>query len=95
MFAFIKEKAWRRMSGWRNKLLSRAGKENLLKSVVQALSSYAMSVFALLKLFCEELERMMNYFWSGRQLRSGIQWKKNGLTCVGVRLKGVMLSKIT
>lgn len=30
VFAFIKEKAWKRLHGWRNKILSRASKEILL-----------------------------------------------------------------
>lgn len=38
-FEFIKEKAWNRTKGWRNKMLSNAGKEILLKSVVQTLLS--------------------------------------------------------
>ncbi|XP_073132988.1 uncharacterized protein [Henckelia pumila] len=63
VFDFIKEKAWGRMNGWRNKFLSRAGKEILLKAVVQAIPSYVMSVFALPINLCDELERMMNSFW--------------------------------
>ncbi|XP_073119607.1 uncharacterized protein [Henckelia pumila] len=76
IFAFLKEKAWKRMTGWKNKWLSRAGKEILLKSVVQALPTYVMSVFLLPQMLCSELERMMNSFWWGKtgQSRGGMKW---------------------
>ena len=48
ILSFVKEKGWKRLQGWRNKLLSRAGKEVLLKSVVQSILSHVMQVFALL-----------------------------------------------
>ncbi|KAM7490653.1 hypothetical protein LguiA_033574 [Lonicera macranthoides] len=63
VFAYVKEKACRRMFGWRNKNISRAGKEVLLKSVIQAVPSYMMSVFLLPLSLCDELERMMSSFW--------------------------------
>lgn len=40
VFEFIKEKSWNSMKVWRNKMLSSAGKEILLKSVVKTLPSY-------------------------------------------------------
>lgn len=45
LFNFIKERIRRRIEGWDNKILSRAGKEILIKTVVQELLCYAMSVF--------------------------------------------------
>ncbi|KAM7480035.1 hypothetical protein LguiA_028248 [Lonicera macranthoides] len=67
VFSYVKVKAWRRMFGWRNKNLSRAGKEVLIKSVIQAIPSYIMSVFLLSVNLCDELERMMNNFWWGKK----------------------------
>ena len=66
VFAYIKEKVWRRLCGWNRKLLSPEGKEILLKAVAQAISSFVMSVFLLPTSLCMELERMMNSFWWGR-----------------------------
>lgn len=40
VFSFIKEKVWKRIRSWNSKLLSRAGKAVLLKSVAQAIPSY-------------------------------------------------------
>lgn len=65
IFDFLKDKAWSQMNGWRHKFLSHAGKEVLLKDVVQVIPTYVMSVFYLTLILYEELERMMNSFWWG------------------------------
>ena len=46
-FSYIKDTIWKRIQGWRNKLLSQAGKGVLIKSVAQAIPTYSMSVFRL------------------------------------------------
>ena len=67
IFAFIKDKTWQMINGWKMRLLSKAGKEILLKSVIQSIPSYLMSVFLIPLSLCAELERMMNSFWLGKQ----------------------------
>lgn len=62
VFAIIEEKLKHRIGGWNKKLLSRAGKEVLLKSVAQALPTYTMSIYLLTKSVCENLEKAMNAF---------------------------------
>ena len=46
-FNHIKEWIWTRMQGWKEKLLSQAGKEIMIKAVVQSIPTYSMSVFLL------------------------------------------------
>ena len=36
-FSYIKEKVWQKLQGWEAKLLSQAGREVLLKEVIQAI----------------------------------------------------------
>uniref|UniRef100_A0A803PB73 Reverse transcriptase domain-containing protein n=1 Tax=Cannabis sativa TaxID=3483 RepID=A0A803PB73_CANSA len=45
ILGFLKEKMEKRILSWEGKFLSKAGREVLLKTVAQALPSYAMSVF--------------------------------------------------
>ena len=48
-FQFLIDRIIMKISGWKEKLLSAGGKEILLKSVVQAIQAYAMSVFKIPK----------------------------------------------
>lgn len=43
--------------------MSRAGKEILLKTIVQAIPTYTMSVFLLPTKVCLEIEKLMNNYW--------------------------------
>ena len=76
IFIYIKDKVWKRIQGWHQKLLSRAGKEILIKTMAQAIPNYAMQVYLLPLDFCRELEKMMNSFWWGskRYGSGGISW---------------------
>ena len=60
---YIKDRVWKRLNSWKGKFLSRAGKEVLLKTVIQAIPNYLMNVFLMPYDLCSELERMMNSFW--------------------------------
>ena len=51
------------MQGWKGKMLSKAGKEILIKAVAQSIPTYTMSVFQLLMKLCDELEVMCAKFW--------------------------------
>lgn len=66
----------KKIQEWSTKLLSKAGKAVLVKSVAQAIHAYCMSCFLIPKTLCQELERMMNaYWWSSNSSNSkGIRW---------------------
>jgi len=55
----IKEKVGKKLSNWRYKFLSQAGKEVLLKAVIQAIPTYCMSVFMLPASLCKDLNKLM------------------------------------
>ena len=61
-FSQIKERVWSKLKGWKEKLLSQAGKEILLKAVVQAILAFAMSCFKLPKRLCQDIEAMFLKF---------------------------------
>jgi len=45
VLASIKERVWKKLWGYKERLLSNPGKEVILKAVAQAIPIYAMSVF--------------------------------------------------
>lgn len=63
ILGFLKNKIINRLNSWNGKFLSRAGKEVLLKSVIQSLPTYAMSVFLLPLETCQEIKKIMANFW--------------------------------
>jgi hypothetical protein len=57
------------------KFLSQAGREILIKAVIQAIPTYTMSVFQLPKSLCTEINAMMGRFWWGaKENESKIAW---------------------
>ena len=64
IFGYIRDNIRRRLESWKNKLLSPAGKEDLLKVVTMAIPTYVMSRFKLpLKLLKDLNLAMANYWW--------------------------------
>ena len=58
-FAQLKHKLAFKLAGRKEKLLSNAGKEVLIKAVAQAVSSYSISCFKLPNALCEEMTGMV------------------------------------
>lgn len=76
-FATIQDRVWSRVSNWKNIFLSQADKEVLLKSIVQVISTYTMSIFLLPRKTCKDIASTMAKFWWGNRNKSfGIHWKK-------------------
>ena len=68
--------------GWKEKLLSQVGREVVLKAVVQAIPSFAMSCFKLPVGLCNDIESMIREFWWGQWGdRRKIHWKKWDILC--------------
>ncbi|XP_030479063.1 uncharacterized protein LOC115696295 [Cannabis sativa] len=63
VLGFLKNKVISRINSWDGKFLSRVGKEILLKTVIQSLPTYAMSVYLLSIGTCNEIEKLMASFW--------------------------------
>jgi hypothetical protein len=66
-FEYLKDRVWRKIQGWKEKLLSRAGKEILVKAIAQAIPTYAMSCFDLTKSLCDDISTLINRFWWAQQ----------------------------
>ena len=64
-FNYIKERVSRKLQGWEGKLLSQAGREVLIKSVIQAIPTYTMGCFKIPLGLCYDIEAMIKKFWWG------------------------------
>ncbi|XP_048492990.1 uncharacterized protein LOC125493568 [Beta vulgaris subsp. vulgaris] len=67
MFLEILDRMWKKLRGWKEKLLSRAGKEILIKAVIQALPTYLMGVYKIPADVIQEIHSAMaRFWWEGR-----------------------------
>jgi hypothetical protein len=74
-FCYIKEQVLNRLTNWKVNFLSQAGKEVLLKAVVQVILIYCMGVFQLPTTLCKDLNALMHSFWwSHKSKTSRIHW---------------------
>ncbi|XP_057459108.1 uncharacterized protein LOC130749749 [Lotus japonicus] len=84
IFNFVKERVWKKLKGWKEKFLSRAGREILTKPVAQAIPSYVMSCFVLPDGICAYIDRMISkFFWGGDPARQSLHWTKWENLCKG------------
>lgn len=76
VFNFLKDRVAKKLQGWSNKTISRAGKVVLIRNVAQTIPSYCMSCFKIPTTLCQEIERLMNgYWWSSKgDHTKGIRW---------------------
>jgi hypothetical protein len=74
-FVYLKEKIWKKIKGWKEKMLSKAGKDILKKACAQAIPMFAMSCFDLTKSLCEEISRMIcRYWWAQEENENKMHW---------------------
>lgn len=74
-YNFIVEKVQEKLQGWKLKLLSHASREILIKSVAQAIPTYAMACFLFSKKLCGNLNSLLsNFWWQGDPENRGIHW---------------------
>jgi hypothetical protein len=74
-FQPTKEKLQKKCSDWSEKYSSSAAKESLIKSVVQAITNYAISIFKFFVGLCDELTQIIrNFWWSDEDDRNKVHW---------------------
>lgn len=66
--SFLKDRIVHKLQGRRAKLLNNTWKEVLIKAVISAILSYAMSSFKLPKTWCSQMNGVTTHFWWGHQM---------------------------
>nr|XP_028962160.1 uncharacterized protein LOC103417751 [Malus domestica] len=73
--AYVKGRMLGKVQGWKQSSLSLAGKEVLIKAVLQAIPSYPMNLFKFPKAVCNDLDSIAARFWWGDSAdRRKIHW---------------------
>ena len=65
-FKEVKEKFAKKLAGWKEKLLSKARKEVLIKAVAQVIPTCTMSCFKIPDSLCDEMTSLIRNFWWGQ-----------------------------
>uniref|UniRef100_A0A803MZK0 Reverse transcriptase zinc-binding domain-containing protein n=1 Tax=Chenopodium quinoa TaxID=63459 RepID=A0A803MZK0_CHEQI len=79
VFTGLKECIWMKLHGWEEILLSKPGKEVLIKSIIQAIPTYMMSIFRLPDGLIDDIHLMMARFWWGStDLSRKLNWQRVG-----------------
>ncbi|CAN1817498.1 Putative ribonuclease H protein At1g65750 [Linum perenne] len=81
-FNFLLERMTKVAQTWKATTLSAAGKETLIKAVIQAIPSYVMSLFLLPKHITNKMNsKLRNFFWSGDLNKRSLHWKHGDILC--------------
>ena len=51
------------MMRWKEKYISKAGSEVLIKTVTQAIPTYSMSMFKIPKKICDDINSVLAKYW--------------------------------
>ncbi|XP_024626573.1 uncharacterized protein [Medicago truncatula] len=65
VFSVVMDRVWKKVKGWKERFLSRAGKETLIKAVAQAIPNYILSCYKMPVGCCKEIDSMLAKFWWG------------------------------
>ena len=79
-FKDLGKKIIRRVMGWKEKYISKARREILIKTVAQAIPTYTMGLFKIPKALCDTINSTLAKYWWGQTKDEKkihwINWKK-------------------
>ncbi|GJU10751.1 ribonuclease H [Tanacetum coccineum] len=82
-FQDILDKIKKKLGGWKEKTVSIAGKEVLIKSVAQTMPMYIMNIFLLPGNLIDDIHKSLNVYWWGDGVKENpIRWCKWERMCV-------------
>ena len=81
-FREIQERVTKRVMGWKEKHISKPGREVLIKIVAQAIPTYSMSMFKFPKKICDDINlALAKYWWGQTRNERKIHWINWGKLC--------------
>lgn len=89
-FKGVREKITRKVTGWKEKFILKAGREVLIKTVAQAVPTYAMSIFKIPKQICEDINSVLARCWWGQLRNEGrVHWISWNRLCKSKKMGGM------
>lgn len=80
LFRYLVEHTWQKVLGWKEKMLSFAGKEVLIKSILMAIPLYPMMCFKIPGSVCKRIFGIIRKFWwSHKGDERSISWIKSAI----------------
>ena len=61
-FKDLRERIAKRIIGWKEKFISKVGREVLIKLVAQAIPTYSMSLFKLPRVLCHDINSILDKY---------------------------------
>lgn len=75
MFQYIGDRVWTKIRSWKETCFSAAGNEVIIKVVIQAIPSYAISCFKIPKYLVNELHQLeANFCWGSTKEKRKTHW---------------------
>ena len=62
-FKELHERISKRVMGWKEKYISKAGREVLIKTIAQAIPTYSMSLFEIPKMLGDSINSTLTKYW--------------------------------
>ncbi|KAL9688321.1 hypothetical protein QQ045_032742 [Rhodiola kirilowii] len=92
IFKFIVDRIWQKVQGCKEQTSSMAGKEILIKSILQAIPTYAMMCFKLPVSLCKKIVGIISkYWWNNKGGGRCIHWGSYKLLCKTKEVGGLGL----
>ena len=65
-FKELQERVTKRVIGWKEKHISKVGREVLIKTVAQVIPTYSMNLFKIPKTICDGINSALSKYWWGQ-----------------------------
>ena len=86
----MREKIAKKVIGWKERLISKAGREILIKTVAQVVPTYTMSIFNIPKQICEDINTILAWYWWGQlQDEKKVHWMSWRRLCNSKKMGGM------
>jgi hypothetical protein len=75
VLAYLKDRVWKRIQGWKEKKISWTGKEVMIKAVAQAIPTFPMGCSDLTKSLCDQISMLIcRYWWNQQEGKHKVHW---------------------